>query len=100
MVPWWFSAVVNWSRGRPALWPRRSSRWIPQTKRIIPDLSELTRMNTLGLGTIISLYVSATAAGSDLRLINLGKRIHRSFHADVRSPKLDVDRAARGLFAG
>ncbi len=57
-------------------------------------------MNTLGLGTIISLYVSATAAGSDLRLINLGKRIHRSFHADVRSPKLDVDRAARGLFAG
>ncbi len=36
-------------------------------------------MDSLGLGTIISLYVSAKAAGCDLKLINLGKRIYELF---------------------
>jgi anti-sigma B factor antagonist len=52
---------------------------IPQTKRIILDLSDLTKMDSLGLGTIVSLYVSAKAAGCDLKLINLGKRIREIF---------------------
>lgn len=52
---------------------------IPQTKRIILDLSDVTKMDSLGLGTIISLYVSAKAAGCDLKLINLGKRIYELF---------------------
>jgi anti-sigma B factor antagonist len=52
---------------------------IPQTKRIILDLSDLTKMDSLGLGTIINLYVSAKAAGRDLKLINLGKRVYELF---------------------
>jgi anti-sigma B factor antagonist len=52
---------------------------IPQTKRIILDLSDVTKMDSLGLGTIISLYVSAKAAGCELKLINLGKRIYELF---------------------
>jgi anti-sigma B factor antagonist len=52
---------------------------IPQAKRIILDLSDVTRMDSLGLGTIISLYVSAKGAGCELTLINLGKRIYELF---------------------
>jgi anti-sigma B factor antagonist len=52
---------------------------IPQTKRIVLDLSDVTKMDSLGLGTIISLYVSAKAAGCELKLINLGKRIYELF---------------------
>jgi anti-anti-sigma factor len=32
-------------------------------------------MDSMGLGTIIRLYVSAKSAGCDLQLINLSKRI-------------------------
>lgn len=52
---------------------------IPQTKRIVIDLSDVTHMDSSGLGTIVSLYVSAKGAGCDMRLINLGKRIRDLF---------------------
>jgi anti-sigma B factor antagonist len=52
---------------------------IRRTNRIILDLSALTRMDSLGLWTIISQYVSAKAAGCDLKLISLGKRIYELF---------------------
>ena len=48
---------------------------IPHTKRIVLDLTELTYMDSWGLGTIVGLYVSAKAAGCDLKLVNLSKRI-------------------------
>lgn len=50
---------------------------IPDTKRIVLDLTDLTHMDSLGLGTIVRLYVSAKAAGCDLELINLGKRVRQ-----------------------
>ncbi len=36
-------------------------------------------MDSMGLGTIVGLYVSAKAAGSQLRVINLSKRIYDLF---------------------
>ena len=48
---------------------------IPENKRIILDLTDLTQMDSMGLGSIVSLYASARAAGSRLELINLSKRI-------------------------
>jgi anti-sigma B factor antagonist len=51
------------------------SRLIPDTKRIVLDLSELAYMDSMGLSTIIRLYVSARAAGCELELVNLGKRV-------------------------
>jgi len=48
---------------------------IPGSKRIILDLTELTHMDSMGLGTLVRLYVSAKSAGCELQLINLGKRI-------------------------
>jgi anti-sigma B factor antagonist len=52
---------------------------IPRTKRIVLDLTDLTQMDSLGLGTIVGLYVSAKAAGCDLKLINLSKRVRELF---------------------
>ena len=51
------------------------SRVIPESKRIVLDLTDLTYMDSMGLGTIIRLYVSARSAGCELELINIGKRV-------------------------
>lgn len=48
---------------------------IPQSRRIVLDLTELTQMDSMGLGTILSLYVSAKASGCTLILINLSQRV-------------------------
>jgi anti-sigma B factor antagonist len=53
---------------------------ISQSKRIVLDLTDLTQLDSLGLGAIIGLYVSAKAAGCELKLINLRKRIREVFH--------------------
>lgn len=48
---------------------------IPDNRKIVLDLTNLTYMDSMGLGTIIRLFVSAKSAGCDLQLINIGKRI-------------------------
>ena len=48
---------------------------IPEFKRIILDLTELTRVDSMGLGTMVHLYVSAKSGGSCIELINLGKQV-------------------------
>ncbi len=53
------------------------SRIIPETKRIVLDLTELTYMDSMGLGTIIRLYVSSRSAGCQLELVNIGERIRQ-----------------------
>jgi anti-sigma B factor antagonist len=53
------------------------SRLIPESKRIVLDLTELTYMDSRGLGTIIRLFVSARAAGCDLELVNVGERVRQ-----------------------
>jgi len=51
------------------------SKLIPGSKRIILDLSDLTYMDSMGLGTLMRLYVSCRTSGCTLELINIGKRI-------------------------
>ncbi len=48
---------------------------IPDSKRIVLDLTDLQNMDSMGLGTLVRLYVSAKRAGCTLELINLGKRV-------------------------
>lgn len=48
---------------------------IPETRRIILDLTNLAYMDSSGLGAIISVYVSAKRCGCELRLINFNKRV-------------------------
>jgi anti-sigma B factor antagonist len=54
-------------------------RLIPHSKKIVLDLTELTQMDSLGLGTILGLYVSAKSSGCELTLINLSQRVKELF---------------------
>lgn len=49
----------------------------PDTKRIVLDLKELTYLDSMGLGTILRLYVSAKSAGCSLELANIGARVRQ-----------------------
>jgi anti-anti-sigma factor len=48
---------------------------IPGHKRIVIDLTDVSNMDSTGLGTLVRLYVSAKSHGCSLELINLGARI-------------------------
>jgi len=49
---------------------------LPHHKRIVLDLTDLVRMDSMGLGTLARLYVSARREGCELQLKNLNKQIH------------------------
>ncbi len=51
------------------------SKLIPESKRIILDLTDLSVMDSMGLGVLVRLYVSAGTHGCTVELINIGKRI-------------------------
>ncbi len=53
----------------------RVSQLIPDSKRVVLDLTDLTHMDSMGLGAVVRLYVSAKSTGCCLELINLGKGI-------------------------
>ena len=48
---------------------------ISQSKRIVLDLKEVTRMDSGGLGAVVGLYTSARKANCDFLLINCNKSI-------------------------
>jgi len=50
---------------------------IPDSKRIVLDFTGLTQMDSMGLGTVVRLWVSAKSAGCELELINVGPRIRQ-----------------------
>jgi anti-sigma B factor antagonist len=53
------------------------SQLIPGATRIVLDLTELTRVDSMGLGTLVRLYVSSRSAGCSLELVNLGKQVRQ-----------------------
>jgi anti-sigma B factor antagonist len=44
-------------------------------KRIVLDLTELTGMDSAGLGTVVGLYISARNAKCQFELVNLSKHV-------------------------
>jgi len=48
-------------------------------RRIVLDLTGITQMDSMGLGSIVSLYVSAKSSGGRLELVNLGQKIRLLF---------------------
>lgn len=50
---------------------------IPDTKLIVLDLTDLIRVDSMGLGTLVRLYVSARSAGCALELVNLGQQVRQ-----------------------
>jgi anti-anti-sigma factor len=52
---------------------------LPDTKAIAIDLTDVNFMDSMGIGAVVGLYVSAKRAGSKLRVINLNQRIKDLF---------------------
>jgi anti-sigma B factor antagonist len=50
---------------------------IPGSKRIVLEMTELTHMDSTGIGTLVRLYVSAKSAGCALQLKNVGKSVRQ-----------------------
>ena len=48
---------------------------IQANKRIVLDLSGVTWMDSMGLGSLVGLYTSAKAAGCELQLLKIGQRV-------------------------
>ena len=48
---------------------------LPQTKLVVVDLAELTYVDSMGLGTLVRLYVSARQEGCEFKLLHLGKQV-------------------------
>ena len=50
---------------------------LPGTKRMVLDLTDLSRVDSMGLGALVRLHVSARSAGCTLQLVNLGRQIRQ-----------------------
>ncbi len=48
---------------------------MPEHKRVVLDFTELIRMDSTGLGTLVRVYVHAKAAGCSLEMKNVGPQI-------------------------
>ena len=55
----------------------RIKQLLPEYKRVVLDLSDLSHMDSMGLGALVRVYASARSAGVDLQLRNLGPRIRQ-----------------------
>jgi anti-anti-sigma factor len=47
--------------------------------RIVLDLTDVTHCDSMGLGAVISLYVTSKSNGCRLELINLGQKVRQLF---------------------
>ena len=50
-----------------------------ESKTVVLDLTNVSYMDSSGLGAIVALYVSAKAANSQLKVINLNQRLKEIF---------------------
>jgi anti-sigma B factor antagonist len=54
---------------------KKVHKLIPGTKLIVLDFTDLEWVDSMGLGTLVRLYVGCKSAGCRLQVINLGKRV-------------------------
>jgi anti-sigma B factor antagonist len=52
---------------------------IPETNRVVLDLTDVSYLDSSGLGALVSLYVSAKRQHCELKLINLNQRLKQLF---------------------
>jgi anti-sigma B factor antagonist len=52
---------------------------LSENHTVVLDLTEVSYMDSSGLGTIVGLYVSSKAANCELKLINLNQRLKELF---------------------
>jgi len=51
------------------------SELLPRYRHVVLDLGHLTRMDSMGLGAVVRLYVHAKSRGTEVQLRNLSPRI-------------------------
>jgi anti-sigma B factor antagonist len=49
----------------------------PATRRVVIDLSDLTYLDSVGIGGLVALYVSSKSAGCQLELVNLTQQVRK-----------------------
>ncbi len=47
----------------------------PESRHIVLDFTDLSHMDSMGLGTLVRAYVHAKSSGCTLELVNIGKPI-------------------------
>ena len=52
---------------------------IPETKRILLDLTNVTYIDSAGIGAMVSVYLSASKAQCDLKAVNAQPRVRDLF---------------------
>ena len=52
---------------------------IPEGKPILVDLADVSQVDSVGIGTFVSVWASARKSGCELKFINLNERIHDLF---------------------
>ena len=52
---------------------------IAENKRLVLDFSDVSYLDSSGLGMIVGVYISAKKAGRQLKLINLSPRVKEIF---------------------
>lgn len=50
---------------------------IPESKRVVLDMTDLTHMDSSGIGALVRLYVSGKSAGCAVVLLNPGQSIRQ-----------------------
>ena len=58
---------------------REVKQLLPQARVITIDFTNLTLLDSVGLGMIVAMYASARAAGCELHLVNVSPRIRELF---------------------
>ena len=54
-------------------------RLLLNARGVTIDFSDVTMIDSMGLGTMAGLYVSARNAGRDLHVVNMGARVREMF---------------------
>lgn len=52
-------------------------RLMPKCKRIVLDLTDLIHVDSMGIGTLVRLYVHSRSENCSLELINLGQKVRQ-----------------------
>jgi anti-sigma B factor antagonist len=58
---------------------REVKRVLPQARVVTLDLTNVTLLDSVGLGTLAALYASARSSGCELQLVNISPRIRELF---------------------
>jgi len=64
---------------------------IPHTKRIVLDLTDVSYVDSSGMGALVRLWVSTKRAERDFRIINLNERIKDLLRISNLSKMLEGD---------